>query len=150
MRPLTITSTTHATALSTYAVLALLGGMWSTDNTAASHLLALTGATFVGVWALAVTLSGLAALVCALITPHLPIPRGSLLCEGIACCILTVCIAIYAWSIYGINAHATMLLCGCLGVGCGWRAGQVARELQRIRAALAEPVQVETLAERED
>lgn len=150
MKPLTITSTTHAAALSTYAALALLGGAWATDAATAGHLIDRAGQTFTALWALTVLVAGLVALVSALVTPHVPIPKDTLTCEGVACVALAVCTAIYGWSIYGANAHATMVMCGCFFVGTAWRAWQISRELRRIRHALEADETAETLADPED
>lgn len=151
-RPLTITSTTNAHALTVYAAIAILGGVFTFTGTPKPLLqfpehiaTALSGLLM---------FAGLVAFSAALVASKRRDPSMGLAVEMVALGVLSVALMLYLIAVvgfYGSTAPTAVTLTGAYTVGCVLRLVQVTREYlnlckarqQRIRRTVevaADPV----------
>lgn len=141
--PVTVTTTTHATVISWYVLMATLGLLHLLDIASHTSVTELVGDRAVVLWSLLHHLAGLALLVSALVAARLPDPRYATAVEALACLALAGVYVIYTaalWGSFGAGGVVTTQVLGLTAVlGGGARAVQIAREHWRIRRAMARP-----------
>ena len=139
LKPLTVTTTTHALAISTYGGLFLLG---VAQDVGAAHTLALealVGERLVFVWSLLLTASALVCFVAALRAPKRGNPTTVMTVEKFAALALGLMLAVYEWSLAvdnGFTVPTTQIFVIMSAVGCFSRAIQIQRETRRVDKAL--------------
>ena len=142
-KPLTITSTRHATALTLYAVLTVLGLFHIVGLATHAAVSELVGEPGAALWSTFSTLGAGLALASATLAPYLRVPTIPLWGEAIGCGITSVVNAIYGISLtrtFGFDGGpTTQTLAYGLAVGTALRVIQIWREQNAIADARAHP-----------
>ena len=144
MRPLQITTTTHAAVLALYGMALALAAAHVTGQATHVALDKAIGPAGVGAWIVVMVVGSLAALAGALWAPRCPLPVTALAVEAGGTTALAAAFATYElglWADYGPGqAVTTQTLAAGLAVGALARTAQIVLELRRIdRARAATP-----------
>lgn len=151
-RPLTITSTTNAWAMTAYAAIAILGGVFTFAGSP-KPLLAFPEHMATAISGI-LMFAGLAAFSAALVASKRRDPSMGLAVEMVALAVLSIALTIYLVAVarfYGSTAPTAVTLTSAYAAGCILRLVQVSREYlnlcrarqQRIRRTVevaADPV----------
>lgn len=141
-RAVTITTTTHALAVSIYALQAAQGALYLVGLAEAKTMTVWVGPVVASVWAMVLLVAGCAAVVATRLARESPMP--ALVAEAWACVALGAASAWYEVTLVVGNGWTevvtTQSYALMVAVGCFCRLYQIRREHKRVTAALTEPV----------
>lgn len=142
-RALSITSPRHATALTLYAVLTILGLFHVTGVAGHDAMDEKFGGPLTALWAALYFIGPLLAIICAVASKWVRVPVLPLWGEAAGCVLVAVTNAAWVgalWDFFGWNrAASTVLLFGGIVVGMALRFAQITHEQGRIKKARANP-----------
>lgn len=152
-QPVTITTTTHALAVSIYALQATQGALYLLDLANAASMSDWLGQVFADVWAMVLLLAGIAAVAATQMSKDYT--RPALRAESAACVALAVASLFYEVTLVRGNGIGevvtTQSYALMVAIGCGFRVWQIRREQRRVHAALVPPQKTTpVLADEED
>jgi hypothetical protein len=140
---LSITSPRHATALTLYAVLAVLGLFHVSGVAGHVAVTAKLGDGGASLWAALYFVGPLLALGCAVLSKWIRVPVLPLWGEGFGCILVSVTTTTWVWAVvdhFGFDrAASTVVIFGGIALGMVLRFAQITHEQGRIKKARANP-----------
>lgn len=142
-RTLSITSPRHATALTLYGILAVLGLFHIAGIAGHKPIADMFGAPGAALWAALYLIGPLLAFGCALLTKVFRVPILPLWGEAAGCVITASTNVVFVWALwdfYGFDrAASTVVIFGGITLGMVLRFAQITHEQGRIKKARANP-----------
>jgi len=138
-KPLTVTTPTHAIALTTYWSQVALGLLYTFDIAHARALTSLVGVRVSFLWALLLTASALACALAAHRAEHKANPVHTLSVEEWGDWVLAAMLALYEASLVidnGFGVPTTQVFTAAVVVGALLRSRQIRKEQRRVSRAL--------------
>lgn len=142
-RTLSITSPRHATALTLYAVLAILGLFHVVGLAGHEAVTVKGGEAGAALWATLYFVGPLLAIACAVLTRFVRVPVLPLWGEAAGCILTAFTNASFCWALWQFfgfdRAASTVTLFGGIAVGMTARFAQITHEQGKIKRARANP-----------